>query len=344
MGQGPQIGNRKSKIRNPDLWVLVQHRQGSVEEPTWGLIAEAKRLLRGEGCITAVALGADIDEELLSLGAYGANRVLYIKDDHLARYHGEIFCRALSNLAKRERPFLILMGHTAETLDLGPRLAASLGTGLVSRAVDLSIDDAGKVKAVRPVANGYLFEELEFRSGNPFLVSFLPSVLFGEDPEPSKEAPVLIERLAGEMEHLETELLGFREADPETLDLEEADIIISGGRGVGKGKAFQLIHDLARAIGGCVSGTRPVVDWQVLPYDRQIGQTGKTVTPRLLIACGIAGANEYTAGMEKSHLVIAINTDPRARIFRFADLGVVGDAHEILPLLTARLRQARKRR
>jgi electron transfer flavoprotein alpha subunit len=329
----------KSKVENQDVWVLVQQRLGRIEEPTYGLIAEAKRLLRGEGSITAVALGANLDEELLSLGPYGANRVLYIKDEHLAHYHGEIFSRALSNLAKREMPFFVLMAHSAETLDLGPRLAASLGTGLVSRAMDLRIDDGGKVTAIRPVANGYLFEELEFRSGDPFLVSFLPSVLSGEDPDPRREASVLVERLDGEMDHLKTELIGFREPDPETLDIEEADIIISGGRGVGKGEAFHVIYDLAEAIGGSVSGTRPVIDWQILPYDRQIGQTGKSVSPRLLFACGISGANEYTLGMEKSHLVIAINKDARARIFRFADLGVVGDVQEILPTLTKRLRE-----
>ena len=329
----------KSKIDNQDAWVLVQQRFGKIEEPTRGLIAEAKRFSRGGGSITAVALGADLDEELLSLGPYGASRVLYIKDEHLGHYHGEIFCRALCKLAKRERPSFIFMAHSAETLDLGPRLAASLGTGLASRAVDLSIDEEGRVRAVRPVANGYLFEELEFRSSKPFLVSFLPSVLSGEDPDPRREAPVQFESLDGEMDHLKTELIGFREPDPETLDIEEAGIIISGGRGVGKGELFQVIHDLAKAIGGSVSGTRPVIDWQILPYDRQIGQTGKSVSPRLLFACGVSGANEYTIGMEKSQLVIAINKDARARIFRFADLGVVGDLREILPLLIKRLRE-----
>jgi electron transfer flavoprotein alpha subunit len=330
----------KSKIENPNVWVLVQQRSGRIEEPTYGLIAEAKRLSRGEGRITAVALGADPDEEIPSLGPYGAGRVIYIKDDSLAHYHGELFCRALSSLAKREGPSFILMAHSEEVLDLGPRLAASLGTGFVSRAMDLRIHDGGKVTAVRPVANGYLFEEQEFRSGSPFLVSFLPSVLSGEDPDPGKEAPVLVERLDGEMDRLETELIGFTEADPETLDIEEADIVVCGGRGVGKGEAFQVIHDLAKEIGGSVSGTRPVIDWQILPYDRQIGQTGRSVSPRLLFACGISGANEYTVGIEKSHLVIAINKDARARIFRFADLGVVGDVQEILPALIKRLREA----
>ena len=114
---------------------------------------------------------------------------------------------------------------------------------------------------------------------------------------------------------------------------------MAGGRGAGKGEAFDIIHRLARAIGGTAGATRPIIDWGTLPYERQIGQTGKTVAPRLIINCGISGANEYTAGIEKSQMIIAIDQNPKARIFRFADLGVVGDVHEILPLLTARIAQ-----
>ena len=127
------------------------------------------------------------------------------------------------------------------------------------------------------------------------------------------------------------------------LDLEEADIIVAGGRGIGKGEAFDGIHELARAIGGSVGGTRPIIDWGTLPYERQIGQTGKTIMPGLIINCGISGANEYSAGMEKAKSVISINKDSRARIFRFSDLGVIGDLKEIIPLLIERIREVRSR-
>jgi electron transfer flavoprotein alpha subunit len=114
---------------------------------------------------------------------------------------------------------------------------------------------------------------------------------------------------------------------------------VAAGRGIGKDDSFEIIYELAGAIGASVAGTRPIIDWQILPYEQQIGQTGKSVTPQLIINCGISGANEYTAGMEKSRKVIAINTDPRARIFRFADLGIVGDVHEVVPLLIERLKE-----
>jgi electron transfer flavoprotein alpha subunit len=326
----------KSKIENSDVWVLVQHRQGKIEEPTFGLLAEAQRLSLGQGKVVAVSLGWDLDEEVKILDLRGADRILYVKDERFVHFHGEAQSRVLAGLLGREKPFFFLMSHSPETADLAPRLAAALGAGLVTRAMDLKMDANGKVTAVQPVANGYLFQELGFESPPPHLVTFLPSVLSSEGVEP-KKAEIFVSSPQVGFDAILTEVKALVQPDAETLDLEEADVIVSGGRGVGKGQSFRMLHDLARAIGGSVSGTRPVIDWQMLPYERQIGQTGKTVTPRLLVACGISGANEYTVGMEKSRLVIAVNTDPKARIFRFADLGVVGDVREVLPLLIRRL-------
>jgi electron transfer flavoprotein alpha subunit len=327
-----------TKIKNPDVWLLVQHRQRKIEEPTFGLIGEAQRLRNGQGKVVAVALGWGLDQEINVLETRGVDKILYVEDIRLAYFHGEAQSRVLAGLLGMEKPLFLLMAHSAETADLAPRLAAMLGTGLVTHAVDLKIDDYAQVTAVQPIANGYLFQEVEFESPPPYLVTFIPSVLSSEGAE-LKNAEILVVTPQAGFEVSRTEVKALVKPDPETLDLEEADIIVSAGRGVGKGEAFRVIHDLAKALGGSVSGTRPVIDWQILSYDRQIGQTGKTVTPRFLVACGISGANEYTVGMEKSQLVIAINTDPKARIFRFADLGVVGDVHEILPLLIRRLRE-----
>jgi len=329
----------KSKIANPDVWILVQHRQGKIEEPTFGLLGEAQRLTRGQGKVVAVSLGWGLDPEMKTLDSRGADKILYIEDVRLAHYHGEAQARVLAGLLGRKNPLFFLMAHSAETADLAPRLAAALSAGLVTRAMDLNVDDQGQVTAVQPISNGYLFQELEFESSPPYLVTFLPAVLSTEGVEPKKAEFLVVTPEAGFVAS-KTEVKSLVEPDPETLDLEEVDVIVSAGRGVGKREAFQIIHDLAKAIGGSVSGTRPVIDSQTLPYERQIGQTGKTVTPRLLVACGISGANEYTVGMEKSQLVIAINTDPKARIFRFADLGVVEDVHEVLPLLIKRLKES----
>ena len=325
-----------------DIWLLIQHREGSIEENTFGLISEARRILfdlREEGTVTAIALGLDLKEELSSLGAYGVDRILYVESELLSRYQGEPFTKVLSELAEKHKPTCIIMAQTAETSDLSARLAASLETALVTHAMDLSIDSSGKFHAIRPVANGYLFESISLECSDTPVISFLPSVLTSQEPDQTTQTEILIKTLEKQPYKLKTKVIKVIEADPENLDIEEADVVVSGGRGVGRDKNFDIIYELARTIGGSVAGTRPVIDWQTLPYERQIGQTGKTVIPRLIINCGIFGANEYTSGMEKSQLVIAINTDPRARIFRFADLGVVGDVHELLPALTARLKE-----
>jgi electron transfer flavoprotein alpha subunit len=322
-----------------DIWILALPSKGSWEDETYGLIAEARRLKEAKenGLITALVPGTVPGEECSALGAFGVDRVLVLGGQDFERYHGELWTRKLTGLAREQEPAFILMAHNALTEDLGPRLAASLETGFISRAMDLWLDSRGKAAGLRPIANGHLFEEVEVPGEGPCLVSFLPSVLTAAE-KGTDQPPELVTVPGGvPLESTRVRLVAVIEADPESAALEDAEIIVSGGRGIGKGEAFDIIPALARAIGGSVAGTRPVIDWQTLPFERQIGQTGKTVAPRLMIACGLSGANEFTAGMEKSQRVIAINTDPRARIFRFADLGVVGNAHQILPRLTERI-------
>ena len=325
-----------------DIWIFVQQRDGEIEEITFGLIIEAKRLLEqlGEtGQVTAVALGSASEAELETLGKHGANRVLRIGNAGMNRYQGEVFARALFDLVQKENPTCLLMAQSSETEDLAQRVAASMKTALVTRAVDFSMTVDGTAQAIRPVANGYLFEEVVFNTQPTPIVVFLPAVLFDMESERKTAAAVTNIPVPDPADDLKTRTVKVIEAAPEDLDLEEADIIVAGGRGVGKGDDFDIIHALARAIGGSVGGTRPIFDWGVLPYERQIGQTGKYVSPRLIINCGISGANEYTAGMEKSQQVIAIDLNPRARMFRFADLGVIGDVHEILPPLIERIKE-----
>jgi electron transfer flavoprotein alpha subunit len=325
-----------------DIWIFVQHREGEVGETTFGLAIEARRLLTqlgDTGRVSAVALGPVAESELGGLGGYGVDRVIHADGSHLNRYQGEIFARTLADLIKAEGPACLLMAQSAETEDLSQRVAALMGTALVTRAMDFTMESDGTAKAIRPVANGYLFEDILLRTDPPPIVTFLPSVLV--DPEPDSKKKAKVERLSIDQppQDLKTRTIEVIEAAPEDLDLEEADIIVAGGRGVGKDEAFDIVHDLARAIGGSVGATRPIIDWGTVPYERQIGQTGKYVAPRLIINCGISGANEYTAGMEKSQKVVAIDLNPRARMFRFADLGVVGDVHTILPLLISRIEE-----
>lgn len=331
-----------------DIWIWVQQREQSIEAPTFGLTAEARRLvseLGGEGIITAVAFGNISKAKLSSLGSYGVNRVLNITGNIVDHYQGEYFSQAMFRAMKKEAPTCLLAAQTPETEDLFARLAALLNSCLVTRAMDFHMDPQGTASAIRPLVNGYLFEKIELEYKVPPLVSFLPSILFDTQPDREdrkKDAQVIPLVPEVSEDTLKTKVTQTIEADPEDLDLEEADIIVAGGRGVGKEEAFDIIHQLARTMGGTVGATRPIIDWGTLPYERQIGQTGKYVAPRLIINCGISGANEYTAGIEKSQQIIAIDSNPGARIFRFADLGVVGDVHEILPLVISRIEELKK--
>ena len=320
-----------------DVWIWVHSREGAVEEVTQGLAGEARRLLfesGGKGKVVAVAFGPVLEKELLELGAYGVDRIFLMSEEIVTDYQGEVSVLVLDDLIRRHNPAFFLMAHTAETSDLAPRLAAALETGLVTRAMDVRVDDRRKTYVIRPTANGHLFEKVYFTDQAPHILTLLPSVLSIEKiPVPQSPEMITIP-FPGPHGTQPIKLLERIEALPECMDLEEADIIIAAGRGVGRDEAaFSIIQELAGVLGGTVAGTRPLIDWKTLPFERQVGQTGKTVTPRLMIACGISGANEFTVGMEKSKLVIAIDTDPQARIFRFADLGVVGDVHQVLPLL-----------
>jgi electron transfer flavoprotein alpha subunit len=335
----------KGSSESQDIWIWVHSRAGAVEEVTHGLASEARRLLSSVGetaTVTAVVFGPVAEEELKGLGNFGVQRVLWGREDKGSEYPGEVWASVLSDLIRKHKPSFFLMAHTAETGDLAPRLAAFLETGLITRALDVQVDDRGKAWAVRAVANGHLFEKRYFADQTPHILTLLPSVLIPEKSAVPSD-PEMAEIFFPEtLEIQPIRLLERLAAPPEVLDLEEADLIVCGGRGVGRDDSFSIVPELAGVLGGTVAGTRPIIDAQILPFERQIGQTGKTVSPQLLVACGISGANEFTVGMEKSRLVMAINTDPQARIFRLADLGVVGDVHKILPILIEKLQKMKE--
>lgn len=322
------------------FWSWIHLTEDIFGDADLGLVAEGQRLaesVEGE-VLTVIMTGPETQIPTTQIETYGIGKILHLRCPQITHYHGELFANILFKLVAENPPCAILFADSPQSADLIGRLGALMEATVITHAVDASVDKKGRVCAVRPKANGYLYEELEATGFGSTLISFIPSVLTPQ--ESGRIADIEIQNLALEVDlsELKTQTVETIEADPDDLNLEEADIIVSGGRGVGKGQAFDIIHELAHAIGATVGGTRPVIDSQILPFDRQIGQTGKTVAPRLLFNCGISGANEYTAGIEKSHQVIAINSDPRARIFRFADLSVIGDLHKLVPLLTKRLK------
>ena len=324
-----------------DIWTWIDASGDAVDESGLGLVAEARRLAddAGGGTVTVMTAGQGDEAMLRRLGDYGADRVVRLAALQPDPYHGDIYADALVAETADGVPAAMLFVHDTQTADLAPRIGVRLTAAVMTRAVDARMNASGDIEVARPVANGYQFETVAATARGPVLITFLPAVLANVRPSRSHAADIESRTTALSTEHPGYHTLEIIDADPETLDIEDADIVVAAGRGVGNDQRFDIIGQLARVIGGSVAGTRPVIDWQLLPFERQIGQTGKTVTPRLVINCGISGANEYTAGIEKAKTVIAINSDPKARIFRFADLGIVGDLHEVLPLLVQRLKE-----
>ncbi len=324
-----------------NIWVWLQHRKGDIEPESLGLIHEAVQMISksgGSGTITALVFGLEPGPALNGLGDYGVNKIIYSSEEMLCKYQGELFAHVLHTLVQNEDPSLIYMVQTAQTADLAPRLAALTGSALVTRAMDFMITADNTAIAVRPRSNGYLFEHLSMDQGHPPIVCFNPSVLtIPLSGKPGNATRVEYSPKFDE-KGLKTILTEIIEASGQDLNLEEADIIVAGGRGAGSEEQFKLVHELAKLLGASVGGTRPVIDTGILPYECQIGQTGKIVSPRLLINCGISGANEYTAGIEKSKLMVSLNTNERAGIFNFSDLGLVGDASLILGVAIDRIR------
>ena len=330
-----------------DIWILVDHTGDTVNETAFGLIAEAGHIIRdagGEGSVTAVIMGLMEYDAVESIKNSSVDRIIHIKHASLERFNGELFAGVFYEATKGHNISCILLSQNESSSDFPARLAAMMDTALVTRAMDFGFDEKGMGVAIRPVSNGYLFDEMTVDAVNPPVVVFLPSVLSTvSNNKKNKETPV--EEVVPDIDEtlLNTRVVNVIKADSRDLSIEDADIVVAGGRGAGKGDAFDIVHELAREIGASVGGTRPVIDNQLLPFERQIGQTGKTVSPGLIINCGISGANEYSAGMEKSKNVISINKDPRARIFRFSDLGVVGEVNEIIPLLIERIKKLKNK-
>ena len=317
-----------------EIFVMTEQKEGTIEEPSFSLLSEGERLNEKLGTshlLSAIVVGHRIKDLGSELGQYGADKVYYLEDRQLERYQPELYADLIVGLIKEKDPDFFLLGATALGSDLAPRIAARLRVGLVTHCVDI-IADQNQLAVVKPVSDQYLYQKLVFRNPGLKMLTFSPNAMAKDDPDPTRKAEVIHVLPMVDQTQIRTRFVELIKADPKTISLEGADVIVCGGRGVGKG-AFEMIYQLADVLNGSVGGTRPIIDWGILPYERQIGQTGIEVFPTLLMTFGISGANEFTVGIEGSKLVIAINTDRKARILKFADLGIISDLHKIIPLI-----------
>ena len=303
--------------------------------------------------VTAVLLGDGVTGLADQLAEYGADRVIVVDDPELKEYRTEPYTIALTEVINKYKPEIMLVGATAIGRDLGPRVSARVATGLTADCTVLEIGEfkargdaeprQGQLLMTRPAFGGNTIATIACPNHRPQMATVRPGVMQKKDKVAGAKAEVIVEKVDLTPNNKFVEILEIVKSVSTTVDIAEAKILVSGGRGVGSPENFAMLDDLAAAIGGTVSCSRAVVDNGWKPKDLQVGQTGKTVRPNVYFAIGISGAIQHVAGMEESDIIIAINKDPDAPIFDVADYGIVGDLHKIVPKLTEAIKaQAEK--
>jgi electron transfer flavoprotein alpha subunit len=320
-----------------DILVLVEHRQGAVRDITYEMLTQGKRLSEETGKRLAVLLlGNDVGMMAEQLKGF-AHRVVLIEDPKLENFNSEAYQRVLGNVIEQEKPFLTLMGHTAFGMDLAPSLAAQMNIPLATDCIDITVE-VDQVKVIRQTYGGKLNVEVRLKQAQRSLVTVRPASVSVEDyslvGEITEVSSPLREEIASK------KFLEYVEAAAGDVDITQANILISVGRGIKDPDNIPMVQELADSLGATLSCSRPVVDKKWLPKDRQVGTSGKTVKPKVYIAIGISGAFQHIAGMKGSGTIIAINRDSKAPIFNVAHYGIVGDLFKIVPSLKGKIREA----
>ena len=324
------------------IWVFAEQRNGKLKSVAYELVSQGRKLadsLTTDLC--AVCFGHNIDG-VTELIHYGADKVYLVDDPLLTDHLEDLYTAQLVNLVRQHQPEILLAGATALGRSFIPRIAAILETGLTADCTGLEIDPETKLLLqTKPTFGDNVMATIICRSKRPQMATVRPRVFKKGTPQPERRGQIIRVDFNKQGVTSKTKLLAFVEDLTEKVKLEDADIIVAGGRGLGKPENFQLIRELAEVLEAAVGASRPPVDEGWIPYSHQVGQTGKTVCPKLYIACGISGAVQHLAGMQTSEIIVAINEDPNAPIFDVATYGIVGDLFQIVPLLIARLREAR---
>ena len=323
------------------VWVFCEQRAGELTSTSLELISEARKLaddLNTEVC--GILLGNNVEGLAKDICGHGADRVILCDDARLEVYTTDAYTKVICDIAKEQKPDILLIGATNIGRDLGPRVAARLETGLTADCTGLAIEAERKIiLQTRPAFGGNLMATIICPRTKPQMSTVRPGVMKKSEFDATR--PLVVEKPAFELadSDLRTKVLEVVKATKEIVNLAEAEIIVSGGRGTGGVEGFKLVTELAKALGGTVGASRAAVDEGYIGHDHQVGQTGQTVRPRIYIACGISGAIQHKAGMANSECIIAINKNPDAPIFEVADYGICGDLFKVIPMM---IEQAKK--
>jgi electron transfer flavoprotein alpha subunit len=323
------------------VWVFAEQRKGVLQSVTFELLGEGKKLAATLGEeLCAVILGDGIRQEAETLLYYDLDKVYYIDDPTLDVFQDDTLSACIAALARQFKPNIILTGATHIGRSFIPQVAVRLQTGLTADCTGLTIEDSSKhLMQTRPAFGGSIFATIATYHHRPQIATVRHKVMKPAKRQSERRGDIIQLPLPDEAKQCRTRFITSVEELEETVNLAEADIIVSGGRGLGDPKHFSLIQELAKTLGGAVGASRATVDAGWIPYSHQVGQTGKTVCPKLYIACGISGAVQHLVGMQSSDVIVAINKDPQAPIFKVASYGIVGDLHEVIPALIKRFSQ-----
>ena len=332
------------EAKTKDLWVFIEPAEdGSPRKVGLELLNPGRMLADKQGGkLVAVIVGNNVQASIDEAGNHGADQIIVVEGPEYAQYTTDAYVTALAHLINKYVPTSMLIGASNLGRDMGPRLTARVDTGLTADCTGLDIDEeTGNIAWTRPAFGGNLMATILCPDHRPQVGTVRPGVF--KKPEPTGGSPEVIrEEFHVAPEDIRTTLIEvLKSASEEFVDLEGAEVIVSGGRGVGGPEGFNVIKDLADALGGVVGSSRAAVDSGWISHAHQVGQTGKTVGPKLYIACGISGAIQHVAGMSSSDCIVAINKDPDATIFNIADYGIVGDLFKVLPILTEQIKKAK---
>lgn len=320
------------------IMVLAEHRQGQLRDITFEILKKAQDLSEALGHeVHAVLIGEGLLEMAERLRPF-CHKIHFVPVEGVREFEGEVYQAVLARLIKDLTPSLVLIGHTAQGMDLAPALACAFNSPLISDCYDFGFRE-GRFWAFRQVYGGKLSAQVE-AEGSPVIVTVRSGSFEAEELKALGGQVVSWEGSAGFFPY--KRFLRFIEAPRAEVDISQAEVIVSVGRGIGGPENIPLAEELAKALGGVLACSRPVVDKGWLPKERQVGTSGKTVKPKVYIALGISGAFQHVAGMKQSGLIIAVNKDPKAPIFNVAHYGIVGDLLQVIPVLLSKLKERKK--
>ncbi len=322
------------------VWVVAEQRAGVLHSVSFELLGKGRELADELSVeLSAVLLGSGVLELAPELIAHGADRVYVVDEPELEYFLDEPYSNVVAELLEKHNPEIVLTGATSMGRSLIPRVAVQVKTGLTADCTALAIDDKERLLLqTRPAFGGNIMATIICPDFRPQMATVRHKVMSALDADPSRQGEVVREKVDAALMRSDVEYVKFVEDLTQTINIADADIIVSGGRGLGGPENFHLVEELAEVMGGAVGASRAAVDSEWIPYSHQVGQTGKTVQPKLYVACGISGAVQHLAGMQSSKVIVAINKDPDAPIFKVATYGIVGDLFEVLPALTKSLK------